>query len=494
MQVKTERPNSDDIEVLRTKLLRQLRQYPQDGQRYGVPNLSDQSRNLLYKKWTNVMQSGELEPTKYREAFINYVVDLLKEGKNVSPDGQIRSFSDIFGAKGLELYQKALQEEVVDRKYMDAAFNAASRLVEGDTWEQPAAVIISGPSGCGKSHATDRVLGELHDLPKAQDDNGNTSKGGNILVCLDGGIYRQVSQMRKLAIRVANELQYPGIKDLHDKSKAIGPVKDLFKEILLSEPELGIIIPETYSTWINPFSDHKNMIEKLSQERTLVFAQVKGTHEQFTEVVKFMGESRAWKRDDKPVVIDLNDTSNLKESKAYGETGFYFGKLGSEQALSFYSERLGGKALTIIIPNDLILLQQNVTTGEWEPAQATDKNVLLISKTVYKEWQEQGKPDALREFAKTCKLQPELELSAALNTLLEQEREAALSETAAQDKENETPDEHYKADSASMTDKTSTFKNRLHEQLGKPSERIKKTEIFEADTTDETIQITGFRK
>lgn len=414
---------------LAAKLFQQLGKYPQANREHGILDLSKTSKNVLYKDCNDYLLKVN-NPRQHREAFILFAIDLLKDEKNYSATRVEGSLADIFKKReiptpyknAVDLYKKALKEEMMDSNYRDAAFNEATYFIEGATFEKPPSVIIAGPSACGKSHATDRVLDALKNLPQAKDANGQPVMQGNVLTSIDGGIFRKVSQMRKLAIRVANELGYSGIKDLHDKSQALECMRSVTKEILMSESKFGIVLPETYSGWISPFSNHKNFMKALSKDRNLIFTMVVGAHDGFQNVVKFMGHSRALKTDDSEVNIDLNDIENLKESKGYAETGFAFGKWGSNNAFDFYVVLAGEEVLTIKIPNDLILLREDPGTGKFLPAKSGDKNAFMISESIYKAWQASDGSLSLFEFNAKNRdaIQPPLEISQLLQNMLAQ--------------------------------------------------------------------------
>lgn len=413
--------DSDNADALERKLLSTLNTYPQQDDKL-IDRLSAAGKTILFDGC--MPEIDEENNTRQRKAFIAHVISVLRDENAYSSNPRNykpRSFEEILGEKGVILYQKALHEEMTDKKYRVAAINNALTLLPGATWEKPAAHIIAAPSASGKTSATRRVLKLTKDLPEKTSADEQVVEEGNLVVSLDGGEYRKVSQMNKLAIRVANELGYSGIKDLHDLSKSLEHMKKVVRDIIEIEPNLGVIYPETYSGWINPFSGHKEFMNTLAKDRTLIFTLIEGVNEDFKEVVKFMGTHRAWKTDDAPVTVDLNNTSNLKESKAYAETGFYFGKMGSDAAFAYYVKQFGKQALTIKIPNDLILLRQNETTGDWVKAKAEDKDVFVVSQLVFDAWKQIKEPIDLKVFAEKSDLQLPLEISEALKSLLTSE-------------------------------------------------------------------------
>jgi hypothetical protein len=424
--------NEAETQALYKKLSEELGVYSNERQEHGIVDLQESSRMILYKDCDAYLLASK-NPHERREAFIEYVVNLLADENNYVSDRQVLDFKEIFGAKGIELYLAALEEESFDRHYRHAVFNASTTFVPGQTWKTSPAIVIAGPSASGKSHATQRVIQALGSLPPALDTTGTPIMDGNLIACIDGGVIREESQMRKLAIKIAYELGYGGIKDLHDKSKVLENIRTVMNDVLLTESDnFGVLVPETFSHWINPFNNYKKFIESLGENRDLIFTQVLGATDSFQETVKQMGTRRAWKNDDTPVDIDLNSKKGIKESKAYPEMGFYWGNLGSEKALEFYKKLYGDEALTIIIPNDLILLKK--VNNEWVEASAGEPGVELVSQALFEEWQEYHNllgPQDLLTYAEQHPSQLPMEFSACLKLLLRMAPEASVLEVPA---------------------------------------------------------------
>jgi sigma54-dependent transcription regulator len=128
---------------------------------------------------------------------------VAQERRTYSPETATISIEHLLGTeeysgkKMLELYQKALKEEVNSEGFRDAVFNASTNHVEGKSWEKRPAIIIGGPSGSGKSYAATGVLEALSVVLPRQANDQHT---GNDVTTIDGGIVREQSQMRKLMI------------------------------------------------------------------------------------------------------------------------------------------------------------------------------------------------------------------------------------------------------------------------------------------------------
>lgn len=310
---KTYPDKPEQCRALKLKLDMQIGQYPKKHQtaRHPALVLNNVNRN-------NLTQGCYVRhPITDRTVFIDYVTQLLADkDKYTKQDNPVSSFKDILGAEGLKLYQLALDEEMHDIRYRYAVFDASSDFIEGATWVQPVSILVAGPSASGKSTAINRVLETIKDLPKKQDAQGQTIEESNWVTRIDGGISREVSQIYKLAIRISNELGYGGIEDLHGQSKILEKLRPIMRSTVLAEKDkFSIIIPETFSQWLNPFKNFPKLMKNLAEQRNFIFAQVVGDDpKEFKETVAYMGNRRAWKTDHDPVVIDLNDTTGIKES------------------------------------------------------------------------------------------------------------------------------------------------------------------------------------
>ncbi len=238
-------------------------------------------------------------PNFFREQFIKYsssrdftpyaIPDSGDPRKN-NPEQATKTLSEFFGEDGAELYQLALKEERYSKEYMDAVFCTSTKHYEGEKWAQRPVIIVAGPSASGKSTAAHAAVQRANSyLPKV------TTSGappGNDVVAIDGGVFREISQMRKLAIRVANQQGYTGISDLHDQSSILGKGKNCIQKAVYATPSLGVVIPETFS---NPLKVKPILkkIDNLPNTQT-IFTRVDGTEPTtFRRVVGYLGPRRA---------------------------------------------------------------------------------------------------------------------------------------------------------------------------------------------------------
>ena len=383
------------------RLKAQIDVYPATQHGRGVVDLNASGQEQLFAQSKKGVKTA-------REAFIEHAVRMSQdpakaykgtdEARKSNPKKATIDMEELFGAEGLRLYHAALQEEAESQQYREAVFNESTKFVEGAKWNKPPVVIIGGPSACGKSSATDAVIQQLSQMPQNEKD-----QSGNLIACVDGGICREVSQMRKFAIRVANLQGYSGIKDLHNESEALEGVKKIVESAALADDQFGLAIPETFSHW-RTSSKGEQLLTTMAglENRELVFTRVVGANDDhFKQSVLQMGTSRAWSSSGvHDVTLDLNSRENLAESKAYGEWGFHFGVDGSEKAHNTYTElqKASDKDdLSMIVVNDLIRVVQNpaplgdklsapTEPESWRPANKSDTNAFLVSERIFNSW------------------------------------------------------------------------------------------------------------
>jgi hypothetical protein len=396
----------DEATILRLK--QQVDVYPVPENGHGVADLGPRGKAIL-------LENTKGNTKTYRDQFIEFAVRLSQdEASNYKGTDELRKTKpgeaaikaeDLFGPKGLELYKRALQEEMGSPHYRAAVFNESTKFIEGPKWQKPPVIIIGGPSGCGKTYATDAVIKQISQMPQHEHD-----KSGNLIATVDGGIGREVSQMRKLAIRVANMKGYTGVADLHKESEVLEPIKKTVMAAALEDDKFGLAIPETFAFWINPFDNGKKNLSEMadSNKRELIFSRVVGENaDTFQSVVYEMGTKRAWKKDGfEDLSLDLNSRVKLPESKAYGAGGFHFGKAGSNSAAAAYvdiQKERGKPDLSMVVVNDLILVHQVSGPGEtWQPAKKGDEGIFLVSERVFKAWsalKPEERTQGLREYS-----------------------------------------------------------------------------------------------
>lgn len=320
------------------------------------------------------------------------------------PEKATVKLAELFGQEGAALYQLALEEEAHSEAYMNAVLRASHKNFPGETWVERPIIIVAGPSACGKTMAAEAVVEKAKDfLPKKKNENK-----GNDIVFVDGGILREVSQMRKLVVQCATKQGFSGVSDLHDKSKVLDQSRKDLRRTVFATPALGAVIPETFSSLINSTLQSHALLKEIQGLPTknlppaiTLFCRVKGENSAlFQEVVAFMGSRRALKTEnfDNQPAIDLH-AENLTESKIYNEGAFRLGQNGSRQAEKWF-KGLRNENLSMVVTNDL-LLKREVPKGShnWVDAHKGDKGTVLVSRRVFEDW-EALREKSIREYNK----------------------------------------------------------------------------------------------
>ena len=148
-------------------LYSQLSNYSVSHQNQWISKLSHQGQNELFKKaysYKKTCQKNNIPLDYHRKQFIQYAIALSKcDQNNYKGDENIRknkpedaaiSAKELLGKKGINLYKRALKEEIYNERYLAALFNKATKFIAGSKWHNVPFIIIGGPSGCGKSFAT----------------------------------------------------------------------------------------------------------------------------------------------------------------------------------------------------------------------------------------------------------------------------------------------------------------------------------------------------
>lgn len=247
---------------------------------------------------------GLKEPNFFRQQLIEYIENHQLPGftpgtpdtRGTDPEGATIKMDALLGEEGVKLYKLALEEEMNSKEFRYAVADASTTHYEGPKWakERPV-VIVAGPSGCGKSRAAEDAVKTANRFLPTNDED----MSGNKVISADGGVVREVSQMRKLLVQVALKQGYTGIEDLHSKSKALEKVKHHVQNAAFATPDVGVVIPETFSKWhINPLCSARSLMKRVDAlvNTKQIFTRVQGADKDtFEETVAFMGSRRAWK-------------------------------------------------------------------------------------------------------------------------------------------------------------------------------------------------------
>lgn len=277
----------------------------------------------------------------------------------------------------LKLYHEALEEENNSREFRTAVFLAATTNYEGAEFPEPIDCTIGGASSTGKTYATKLLIAELckknllskldeientlsdtdpnivaqHALfneakaniqqsnspkeMKAMIDNLTSNqifkddakrrllvlqtsmKKGNDVVAVDGGIEREMSQVRQIGLHGALYLGYPGIKDLHKQSKNLKLKGNVKKAALRAEGKpFNTATPDTFA---RPKTIGQLFVPpkiKAKKGRRAIVAFVEADRVQ----TNISGDNRAYKKENAdPTLasdIKMNNFPTV-ESKAY---------------------------------------------------------------------------------------------------------------------------------------------------------------------------------
>ncbi len=239
------------------------------------------------------------------------------------------------------------------------------------------------------------LLQAIHDV---KDDLKSSLSAGNNVVSVDGGVEREVSQMRQIVLQAALTRGYKGIGDLHNSTK-LG-TKSYIKAAALEQKGLNLVIPETFAESMNPLKafSPEGRYKKTEMERyrdmdnvIQAFSEVKGEPDQderFQHSVKHMGTSRAWFSEDgdfADIDVRMNNIDIGCESKIYQSIFFHLGKSASNTAHENF-KKVEPEGFYLEITNDLIFLQKSVD-GNWQECGFDDEPEFKLSNRDYIKWQ-----------------------------------------------------------------------------------------------------------
>lgn len=363
---------------------------------------SQASRDALYE---GTFPEGE-EPKVARQAFLEFLALHERNIRGVIGH-EPPKLEQLLGPEGVRLYKAAVEEEVKSRHYRDAVFLKSTKHYTGAKWDKKMVLWVGGPSAAGKTFGSQTAVEAMAGyMPKSDQD-----QSGNDVVSVDGGIDREVSQMRQLVLAVTLAKGYRGIYDLHENTKL--NVKKHVKNAALLDDELSLVIPETFveSMLLNRFN--KEGAYKINEMRDFhndvrilqAFSEVvpeAGQEDRFKTSVKHSGTTRAWL--DEHEAFDASDiymnNRNLPcESKAYGKKGFNLGRYASKIARENFVN-LDPTGLTISIVNDLVFVKR--VNGQWLECGFDDHPDFKLANRDFETWQSEKElnPDTadLREW------------------------------------------------------------------------------------------------
>ncbi len=289
------------------------------------------------------------------------------------------SILDFLGKEGLALYQQALEEERNSKSFRNAVFLASHKHYPGKKWNNSKCIHIGGPSGSGKSYACDRVIQQISEN---EDASGEVRRdlSGNDIIIVDGGIDREVSQMRSILLGTILAKGFRGGEDLHEQSKKTAVKNYVKNAALISENKLNLAIPDTFA---NPKHINKfNQFIKYNKEQ--IFVTVEANKTQTT----VSGNARAWRRGGLPF-SQKNVKFNQKyecESKKYEPEYFFAGEQFTRAAYYVFNKLIKGKSYTV--KNDILHFKVDTSAPEgYRICTEVDNDFdLRTNKRIYDAW------------------------------------------------------------------------------------------------------------
>jgi len=305
-----------------------------------------EAREALHKGCPSVPTNA------HRERFVHLLLERHASGeihRELTP-GQLVSMKDLLGAKGVKAYHAAIKEELESVAFRDAVLRVSTERYPGKPWTTPIDVYIGGASATGKSYARKFFVEEAAAIIGVVDTDEET---GNLVVGIDGGIEREMSQIRKLVIQIALESGYDGVSGLKDRIK----IKKHVEAAAKMSAGLSIVNINTFTS-MSSWGWEKIVKSAIaSEERQLVFCNVTANQ----RTARHQGESRAFGvevESDRSLILPNQLPSRLPESKKYNGRYFWFGEWFSNKAMKTYKALFeSGKARSICLTmhNDRLL-------------------------------------------------------------------------------------------------------------------------------------------
>lgn len=334
--------------------------------------------------------TDETETKKARTSFIEALQQLVNvqqkaEADNsplANPIGSSITLKELLGNDDemVRTFKEAMEEESKSKLFREAVFNASSNSFEGEKWTKRPVIIVGGPSASGKSTITAKAIEENQALffetkPTSDStsessqsdtvevtaegipaDNSETARNHeNIVVSSDGGVVREVCQMRNLIIDYARSLGYSEIKDLQSETKEyLETIKGNVQNAVMATKDLGLIKPLTFSELIVEKQIDDILQHQDDTHNVMAFLEVVPDSK---EGVKQQGETRsreyAWDKINERE-FSLNAEDGRPEFKKYeGGIKYWCGKEGSGHARRIFKDK-SKDGFIIIGRNDLV--------------------------------------------------------------------------------------------------------------------------------------------
>ncbi len=268
-------------------------------------------------------------------------------------EDELKNYQDFM----ISLYKNALKEESNSPEFRNAVFLQSCQPKMGVKFDAKYAEHIAGPSGGGKSKARDKVTETImkEEKEKLEKRTGLPANEDHLhhFVSVDGGIDRDVSQVRSLLFSAVLEKGYKGPEDLQKHSKKTAMKNKVKNAVIASPGHFHLVIPDTYT---DPFKRYGQAI--FSKLKSSGYKQIFVTVTPDQEQTFISGNNRAWmkKSDERKIVRDPN-LKDKPEGKKYDPELFDAGVGSSKLALRVFNKFVGGR--TFEIDNDVMYFRKD---------------------------------------------------------------------------------------------------------------------------------------
>lgn len=286
----------------------------------------------------------------------------------------------------VDLYKAAVKEESESVAFREAVFTKSSeRTMTSPCRAKKVVMFVGGPSAAGKSFARGALLNAVAEQNNKLD-NYQGAIGENYVVSVDGGIEREVCQMRQMILQASLSKGFTGISDLHENSKT-GVKSKVMNAAMKQDNTMHVVIPETFAD-PRGFNKHMNMVKKQAKNRQdiqHVFAEVRAdktegrsktgregkkklaeARHRFRKAVAINGNTRAYMSSEATYSggINMNNRKIGCESKKYGGKHFKTGVRATSLAKKRFKSIASDGALVVSLNSDDTHVSKDAN-GNW---------------------------------------------------------------------------------------------------------------------------------
>jgi hypothetical protein len=374
---------------------------------------TDRVEQILGEKGVNALYDGaDLRGGKnkeHRTLFLEYLHRRLSENalpkKDDASASETVTLEKFLGSEGLTLFRKALAEEYKSPHFRNAVFLKSVKPYPGPKWKKRLMLWIGGPSASGKTHATHAAI----EAVSKQLAGDSQDPSPNLVVSVDGGIEREMSQMNQMVLQLALSKGYKGIQDLHAdgliaRIRGQSKLKKNVKKAALTTSDLSLAVPNTFTSG-KLTGQTKKQIKRFNEmpDCVQVFSEVMTDKES----VFRNGESRAWGEYNGKIV--MNNREIGCDSKEFKKSSFEKGKKATAEAKEIYLE-YSNDPICLTIVNDLVYVK---VTAEKDLVKCTpddpDSVAVKTTKRALDAWHALNpKPEDPIQWLASCQQQADL--------------------------------------------------------------------------------------